>query len=283
MKPLWDSIGPKPVFPSPSPVARIVGVLRILALAAVLATGLAFLLLLRLFEGVLFQSRRPITSRLVQIVCKICLAILGIRVKLIGALASGCNALVSNHSSWLDIFVLNAVARGFFVAKSEVAAWPGIGWLARATGTIFVERKRAHARAHRDLLARRMAAGGRLIFFPEGTSTDGQCVLPFKSTLFDAFDLRPENSQTLQPISLIYHAPKGMDARIYGWWGDMSFAPHLIGITQMLRHGTVVVVAHDLVDTASFSDRKALAKACGDTVARGHAGHLPSGQGLPLQ
>jgi lyso-ornithine lipid O-acyltransferase len=92
-------------------------------------------------------------------------------------------ALVANHASWLDIFTLNACDRIYFVSKSEVAGWPGIGWLARATGTVFINRQGREAQMQKLLFEARLRAGHRLLFFPEGTSTDGQRVLDFKSTL----------------------------------------------------------------------------------------------------
>ena len=90
-----------------------------------------------------------------------------------GALLVGAGAMVANHSSWLDIFALNAAKRLYFVSKSEVAGWPVIGWLARATGTVFIKRKQRDAMRHIEVLRDRFLAGHTLLFFPEGTSTDG--------------------------------------------------------------------------------------------------------------
>jgi lyso-ornithine lipid O-acyltransferase len=138
-------------------------------------------------------------------------------------------AVVANHSSWMDIFALNARKRVYFVSKAEVARWPGIGWLARATGTVFINRDPKEARAQQTVFEARLKAGHKLLFFPEGTSTDGQRILPFKSTLFGAFfapDLR--DILWVQPVTVIYTAPPGEDPRFYAWWGDMSFGGHLL-------------------------------------------------------
>ena len=83
----------------------------------------------------------------------------------------------------------------------------------------------------------RLLAGHKLLFFPEGTSTDGLRVLPFKSTLFAAF-FEPELHHTMwiQPVSVVYYAPVGEEARFYGWWGDMEFAPHLLKTLAARRH-----------------------------------------------
>jgi 1-acyl-sn-glycerol-3-phosphate acyltransferase len=122
----------------------------------------------------------------------------------------GEGAYVANHSSWLDILVLNASKRMYFVAKAEVAGWAGIGWLARGTGTVFVRRDRAEAAKQAALFETRLHAGHRLLFFPEGTSTDGLRVLPFRPTLFAAFfadGLR--DSLQVQPVSVAYPRRRG--------------------------------------------------------------------------
>ena len=186
----------------------------------------------------------------------------------------GPGAVVSNHASWLDIFALNACKRIYFVAKSEVAAWPGIGWLARATGTVFIKRDRAEVTAQIAVFKARLTAGHRLLFFPEGTSTDGLQVLPFKPTLFGAF-FDPQIKETLQmqPVTVNYIAPAGTDPRFYGWWGDMDFAPHLLSTLAAKRQGAVHVIYHPPVHVADFANRKVLAKTMEDTVRSGLTQH----------
>jgi 1-acyl-sn-glycerol-3-phosphate acyltransferase len=170
---------------------------------------------------------------------------------------------VSNHASWFDVFTLNACQRIYFVAKSEVRGWAGIGWLARATGTVFIARRGAEAKRQRELFEQRLRAGHKLLFFPEGTSTDGLRVLPFKSTLFAAFfaDGLAEELH-IQPVSVVYAAPDGQDPRFYGWYGEMDFAPHLLKLLAARRQGSVEVVFHDPVKISDFPDRKALAAHC---------------------
>lgn len=184
----------------------------------------------------------------------------------------GRGAVVCNHASWLDIFSLNAAKRIYFVSKSEVAGWPGIGWLARATGTVFIERNPTRAREQTRVFEDRLLAGHKLLFFPEGTSTDGLQVIPFKTTLFQAF-FAPNLVQeiAIQPVSLIYKAPRGKDPRFYGWWGDMSFGTHLLSTLAPARQGSVTVIYHTPLQVADFSERKALAMACEKAVRAGHA------------
>ena len=111
--------------------------LRVIPLAVVVFGGLAILLALRLIERPIWGQRRPLTPFITQAVCRTAFVILGIRYRTEGQAMQGPGAAVANHSSWLDIFALNARKRIYFVSKAEVAGWPGIGWLAKATGTVF--------------------------------------------------------------------------------------------------------------------------------------------------
>lgn len=179
---------------------------------------------------------------------------------------TGQGAMVSNHVSWLDIFILNAEARIYFVAKSEVRGWPGIGWLAQATGTLFIKRDPAEARRQVAVIADRLRAGHMLLFFPEGTSTDGRRVLSFRSSLFQPFVSEPDGL-ALQPVTIAYHAPAGSEDRFYGWWGDMGFGPNLLKMLGARRHGHVDIVFHEPLDVASSRGRKDLAMMSEQTVA----------------
>lgn len=250
------------------------GWLRVLRRGAVLALlifgGLGLLLLLRLVERPAFGPRRPWTPYITQFVCRTTFVILGMGFSTRGALMTAPGAVVANHSSWLDIFALNARKRIYFVSKSEVAGWPGIGWLARATGTVFIAREARAARAQKQIFEDRLHAGHKLLFFPEGTSTDGSRVLPFKSTLFAALLTPPlRGEMSMQPVTVRYRGPKGAAPWFYGWWGDMGFAPHLLQVLAARRQGAVEVTYHPPLRVADFADRKALAKACEDAVRSG--------------
>ncbi|OUS21805.1 1-acyl-sn-glycerol-3-phosphate acyltransferase [Rhodobacterales bacterium 59_46_T64] len=240
------------------------------ALLVLLLGGLMILLALRLAERPIYGLHRPWTPWITQMVCRAGLAIFGIRHRIHGERMNLRGAIVANHTTWLDIFALNARKRIYFVSKSEVAGWPGIGWLARATGTVFITRDRKHAKQQQDVFESRLLAGHKLLFFPEGTSTDGMRVLPFKSTLFQAFfteELR--DHLYVQPVSVVYRAPKGRDARFYGWWGDMEFGPHMLQTLAAPRQGSVDVHYHRPLKVSDFSDRKALAAACETAVRAG--------------
>lgn len=264
---------------APPPVPRLTaaGGLRALArglpMALVTYGGLMLLLLLRLIEAPLFRPARPWTPHITMAVCRANLALLGLRLRVRGTPMRGRGAVVANHSSWLDIFTLNARQPVYFVAKDEVAAWPGIGWLARATGTLFIRRKPGEARDQQKLLESRLLAGHQLLFFPEGTSTDATRVLPFKSTLFQAFFQHGlDRVLQIQPVTVIYHAPEGEDPRFYGWWGDMDFAPHLLVTLSARRQGSVEVIYHPPVPVDAFASRKELAAHCERVIRTSHGG-----------
>ena len=92
--------------------------------------------------------------------------------------------IVANHVSYLDVFVLGSLIPAVFVAKKEVREWPVIGWIAWLQRTIFIERRRSKADDEIRPLVKALNQGSNVIVFPEGTSTDGVTILPFKSTLF---------------------------------------------------------------------------------------------------
>jgi lyso-ornithine lipid O-acyltransferase len=233
--------------------------------------GLLVLLLVRLIEWPLFGQSRPITPHITRFVCRTALRILRLPLVVHGRPMTHPGAIVANHSSWLDVFVLNAVQTVYFVAKAEVAAWPLIGWLARATGTVFIARKGTEAKKQQDLFEARLMAGCRLLFFPEGTSTDAVRILPFKSTLFAAF-FSPAliGSMHVQPVTVVFQAPDGQDPRHYGWWGDMDFANHLLKTLATAPQGRVVLTFHPEVAVDAFKDRKALAQHCERVIREAH-------------
>jgi 1-acyl-sn-glycerol-3-phosphate acyltransferase len=270
MSAAWDSADhPTPV--SVGPLGWVLMLLRGMTLATVVLVGLVILLAIRLIERPLYGQGRPVTPHITQIVCKIAFWIMGLRRAVIGTPMRHRGAVVANHTSWLDIFSLNAAQRIYFVSKSEVASWPGIGWLAKATGTLFIERNPKHARKQTAVFQRRLLDNHRLLFFPEGTSTDGLQVLPFKTTLFQSF-FAPELRDVIwvQPVTVLYTAPDGTDPRFYGWWGDMSFGGHLLRTLASLRQGQVTTIYHNPLAVADFENRKALAQACEAQVRAAH-------------
>ncbi len=237
----------------------------------VITISLFLKLSLRLFEKPLFGNKRPITPYITVLVSRISLWLLSIPVKRFGSPLEKAGALVANHSSWLDIFALNSSQRLYFVSKSEVAKWPGIGLLAKATGTLFIRREAKEAIVQKKLFEKRMKMGHRLLFFPEGTSTDGMRVLPFKSALFQAFfDLDLNLECFIQPVTVTYFAPVNEDPRFYGWWGDMSFTFHLLKTIASRRQGSIEIRYHDPLLVSNFAKRKELAAAAEKIIRSSH-------------
>ena len=209
--------------------------------------------------------------------------ILGLRLRLIGApahtTADGRPVVyVSNHSSWLDILALGAQLDAAFIAKEEVAGWPLIGWIARLGRTVYVRRARTSTARERDEMRTRLAAGDSLILFPEGTTSDGARVLPFRSAFLSIAEL-PVGPGGLppivQPVSLVYDRlaglPVGRAARpIFAWYGDMEIAPHY---WQLAQHGGMraSLLLHPPLDPRDFPNRKALTQAVWQASADGAA------------
>lgn len=257
----WHGDHP-PVMPRPHVLGWLLVILRGLLIGLILLIGVVLIIPLRFAERLATGPRRPVTGPFVQLVCRLCLWVLGLRLTIKGRPMTGPGAVVANHSSWLDIFILNAAMPVFFVSKAEVASWPGINILTRVTDTHFVTRSPKLARQQADEFAERTRAGHRLLFFPEGTSSDGQRILPFKPTLFQGF-LDPELPEGLaiQPMTANYQAPKGRDPRFYGWWGEMGLGPHLLAVLGQYPQGQVTVTLHDPIPVAGETRKTLCAKA----------------------
>jgi lyso-ornithine lipid O-acyltransferase len=183
---------------------------------------------------------------------------------------------VANHVSYTDISVLGSLIAGSFIAKAEVADWPLFGWLAKLQRSVFVDRRVRSTGMQRYAMTRRLASGEALILFPEGTSSDGSRVLPFKTALFSAAEPSPETGPiTVQPISIAYTRLDGMPlGRLYrpyfAWYGAVDLAPHL---WRMIGLGTVEVTVefHPPTFLADCGSRKALARYCHGRIAGGVA------------
>ena len=266
---VWNASDP----PSLAPVGALQktrGAIRITLMLIVTLVAVGIFLIGRFLRGMLghwvvfhFGAARLWSHLLARLA--------GLRIRVIGVpIKSG--ALVANHCSWIDILALRSVRLVYFVSKAEVANWPGVGFLTRITGTVFIERRRSHAKRQEAVLRERIAADQLLCFFPEGTSTDGLRVLGFKSSLFSAFFTDGHGAPiAIQPVTLRYRpAPgRGLPENFYGWWGDMGFEKHIWDVVTRSGGGVVEVIFHEAVDADSFTDRKQLADLCQRMVARG--------------
>ena len=224
--------------------------------------------------------RRRWTSKLPVFYHRWCCRILGFRIRVVGMPTAERPVLfAANHISYTDVTILGSVIPGSFIAKAEVADWPFFGWLAKLQRSVFVDRRVRSTATQRDAIGDRLAAGDALILFPEGTSGDGNRVLPFKSALFGAAQIGKSLPPVIvQPVSLAYTRLDGIPiGRLYrpffAWYGAVDLAPHM---WSMVGLGTVEVVIefHPPTFLSDCGSRKALAGYCHARIAGGVAGAL---------
>lgn len=175
----------------------------------------------------------------------------------------GVGAVVANHVSWIDVFVLNAVAPCRFVAKSEVRRWPAIGWLSARAGTLYVERgRRSSLLAANATIAKHLAKRERLAFFPEGTSGPQGSILPFHANLFHGI---VQARAPVLPVAVAYFDADGGISTAAEYIDDMSLWDSIV---SLLSHGPFVVTVALLPPIPSAGiDRRALAGATHTAVA----------------
>jgi len=222
-----------------------------------------------------------IATRYYRVLC----GILGIRVRVVGAPVHDRAVLfVSNHVSWADILVIGSVVPIAFVSKSEVEKWPLVGVTARLQRTVFVDRARRHQSVHAvGEIVKRLAGGTSVVLFAEGTSSDGNRVLPFRSALLGAVEEAAarggDAAQVLiQPMSISYTGingiPMGRQHRpVVAWYGDLDFMPH---IRALMARGAVdaVVTYGDPIPADQVADRKVMTMRLEGAVRRLSAGAL---------
>ena len=176
---------------------------------------------------------RPLRLRLKRRWSLQLLDMLGVRLRADAGLPPGPALLVSNHISWLDIFVINALAPAAFVCKAEVREWPCIGWLCQRTETVFMPRgSRRAARQASDLVAERLRQGWQVAVFPEGTTTDGSEVLTFHGALLQG---AVDAGVPVRPLALRYADENGRRSAAAAYCGETSLLESLRRIASA-RH-----------------------------------------------
>ena len=249
------------------------GTVRLGATAALVLVALLILLPFHLL-GLAVGGRAA--AGLTVLWHRIAILAMGVRVHVVGAPAQERPLLLlANHISWLDILVLGSRAPVSFVAKSEVAGWPVVGWLARMQRSVFVDRtSRRSAAAQADRMAARLAGGDILVLFPEGTSSDGNRVLPFRSALVGAAQraIAGGGTVTVQPVAIAYvrmlGVPLGRQHRhLVAWYGGTVLLPHL---RRILADGgiDVHVAFGPPRRLAPGEDRKRVAAASRNAISR---------------
>src|ERR1700749_611189 len=226
------------------------------------------------------KRRKTLPNRYSRFLCRL----FGVHITIVGQPVRNRGVLmVANHTSYLDIIVLGAATRVSFVAKSEVNSWPFFGLMARLYETVFVERsRRSQAGVARDQIRERLQEGDALVLFPEGTSNDGNRVLPFKSALMGATEAvvgtdaqgRTEHVP-VQPITISYVGFHGMpmgrgNRPLFARYGDMDLVPHL---WEAVSAGPIDVVVefHEPMTVDTMGGRKPLAARAEAIVREGQA------------
>lgn len=245
-----------------------------LALLLVALTTLA----LAPVQLVAMALRHPVRTRLPRWWHRVACFAIGIRVHAHGALATDRPLLlVSNHVSWKDIMVLGSLADVVYIAKSEVKTWPIFGQFAWLQRSVFIERER-RGETGRQIsdVAARLNAGEIVVLFAEGTTSDGNRVLEFKSALFGAasaaLPFTAGRTVLIQPVAIAYTRVHGMPMGRYhrpiaAWPGDVALVPSLAGV---LKEGAldVDVSFGEAVRFTAESRRKDIARQCeGDVRA----------------
>lgn len=189
-------------------------------------------LALRPFSG---RAATHIRARLMRLWARFVLLVLGVRVAVVGAPPARPFLLVSNHLSYLDVLVLWSAVECNFLARGDLARWPVLGPLTRLAGTLYVDRTRRAAVAPAlDAVRARLARGEGIVVFPEGTSSPGATVLPFRSSLFAAAAAAGGRAW----VAAISYNTRDAGAPAHlrvAWWGDMSFSGHFWRLLQLRR------------------------------------------------
>jgi len=237
----------------------------------------AFLLLTipLLFVWRIFFLRAPFYFKFQHLVYRSICFIFGLRVKVLGEASQHQVIYVGNHLSSIDIPVLGQALNAHFISKDDVKSWPIFGTLAQLSDTVFVNRHPRAAEQSISEIDNHLQRNRSLILFPEGTSSRGDTVLPFKSSLFELF-LNPKiiNKIKIQPFTITIDSIDGrkistaQDLDRYSWYGDAGMPEHLWGFAKT-KGAEVRVTLHPLLSAQDYKNRKEFALSCHDIVAEG--------------
>lgn len=208
------------------------------------------------------ESRAAARARWLQQACRRVLRVFNVGLDTTGPVPAR-GLLVSNHLGYLDILILGAIAPAVFVAKSEVRRWPVFGWFARLAGTVFVRRgRRRDAARSAAEISDALDNGALVVLFPEGTSSGGHHVLPFKSALLEP---AVRQNSPLHASCIRYTINDGNVAEEVCYWRDMTLVPHLLNLLG--KESIFARVAFTPVHKGA-EDRKELARRLHAEVVR---------------
>ena len=217
-----------------------------------------------IFAVLLFGKLIPFFDKWSPVIFhKLLIWLLSIQIDLEGEIdtSNNSNLYISNHLSYLDIPILGSTFPMRFVAKSEVEVWPLFGFLAKLGRTIFISRNRSDSLDQKNKIFKSLSSDEKVFIFPEGTTSDGNRVLDFKSSSFSALE---GQNLIIQPIVIVYSDLNGIPINrwlrpVIAWYGDMDLKPHLSKLAS-LRSIKARLIYLDKVNAKNFSSRKNLSK-----------------------
>jgi 1-acyl-sn-glycerol-3-phosphate acyltransferase len=245
---------------------RLLGAVKLILFAKVTILGAIAHLVVPLLRLAGFRHRAArVSARLFRTWARWSARVLGARIEVEGSPPAAPFVLVSNHLGYVDIPVLASQVDCVFVSRSDVAAWPILGPLVRMVGTIFIDRE-----AKRDIprvldqVDENLAHGRGIVIFPEGTTSDGSRVLPFRPPLLEA---AARAEMPVRCVALTYRTPPGTDpaGEAVCWWGDMTFWPHVLRLFRLPYFTARVRFAPEPIRE---TDRKRLAATAREIVVR---------------
>ena len=187
---------------------------------------------------------------------------------------------LSNHSSYLDIIVLGGQLPPFFVAKADTASWPVFGFLIKLGGTLFISRQRTLVKQQLAIFQQALQTGRQFLVFPEGTTSDGVSILPFKSSLLHVLYDMQATEMVIVPVCVTYQTINGhlfsaANNDLIAWYGEMELLPHL---WRLFRQRSIAVRIDVLpaVAVSDYPDAKQLTLACADKISTAFAAHSPA-------
>ena len=197
----------------------------------------------------------------------LCRRIFGIKIKICGKASGNFPVLfISNHASYLDILILGSLFKTSFVAKKEVAKWPLFGILAKLQNTIFVDRRISSLKSQENQIIEHLNKKNNLVIFPEGTSSDGNKVLPFKSSLFNIFEENLDSGIFIQTITIVYKKINGIslnriDRKDITWHSNMYLVPNILNVLKKFSIEVEVIFNQEFLPNKKW-DRKKIALQC---------------------
>ena len=198
---------------------------------------------------------------------KFCCKIFGLKIKKIGNISNYKPTLfVSNHASYLDIMILSSLIKTSFVAKKEVSSWPLLGLLAKLQKTLFIDRKISSIKRQENLIEKHLKEKRNLVIFPEGTSTDGNKVQFFKSSLFNIFENKINTKINIQNVTIVYKKVNGItlnrtNRRDLTWHSEMEMLPNVINVLKKMSINVEIIFDKEFVPKKNI-DRKDLSFFC---------------------